>query len=71
MTQLTILEPKLARSRRRLTYLIEMQKRPNLSAKAKKQLPALIEMQEIAVRMREREYLKKFKIGEAGNTTQH
>ncbi len=44
----------LARSRRRLQYLKKMQKRANLSAKAKKQLPGLIEMQEIAVRLRQR-----------------
>ncbi len=54
MTRLAILEQKLARSRRKLKYLREMQKRPNLSAKAKKQLPNLIEMQEIVVRMREK-----------------
>ncbi len=48
-----------------------MQKRPILSAIATKQLPGLIEMQEIAVRLRERTYLKNFKLGEAGNTTQH
>ena len=71
MTQATTPAQKLARSRRRLTYLREMQKRPILSAKAKKQLPGLIEMQEFAVRLRERAYLKNFKLGEAGNTTQH
>ena len=47
-------EQKLARSRRRLKYLREMQKRPILSAIAKKQLPGLIEMQERVVRMRQK-----------------
>ena len=65
MTQATTPAQKLARSRRRLQYLKKMQKRPNLSAKAKKQLPGLIEMQDRVVRMRERAYLKDLKLGEA------
>lgn len=54
MTQATTPAQKLARSRRRLKYLREMQKRPILSAIAKKQLPGLIEMQERVVRMRQK-----------------
>ena len=48
-------EQKLARSRTRLLYLKELQKRPNLSPEGqKKKLPGLIEMQEIAVGLREK-----------------
>ncbi len=47
-------EQKLARSRTRLQYLKELQKWPNLSPEGKKKLPGLIEMQEIAVRLREK-----------------
>ena len=47
-------EQKLARSRTRLQYLKELQKRPNLSPESQKKLPGLIEMQEIAVRLREK-----------------
>ncbi len=64
-------EQKLARSRTRLLYLKELQKRPNLSPEGQKKLPGLIEMQERVVRMRERTYLKDLKLGEAGSTTQH
>ena len=39
---------------RRLQYLKELQKRPNLSSEGKKKLPGLIEMQERVVRMREK-----------------
>ncbi len=54
MTQATTPAQKLARSRQRLTYLRELQKRLNLSPEGKKKLPGLIEMQEIVVRMREK-----------------
>jgi hypothetical protein len=47
-------EQKLARSRTRLLYLKELQKRPNLSPEGQKKLPGLIEMQEIAVGLREK-----------------
>jgi len=54
MTQPTIPEQKLARSRRILKSLREMQQRPNLSAKAKKQLPDMIEKQDRVVLMRQK-----------------
>ena len=54
VAQATTPAQKLDLSRRCLQYLKKMQERPNLSPKAKKRLPGLIEMQEIAVRLRER-----------------
>ena len=54
MTQATTPEQKLARSRRRLQSLKELQKRPNLSPEGQKKLPGLIEMQERVIRMREK-----------------
>ena len=71
MTQATSPTSKLARSRRRLQSLNELQKRPNLSPEGQKKLPGLIEMQARVLRWRERAYLKDLKLGEAGNTTQH
>ncbi len=62
---------RLLLRRRRLQYLKELQKRPNLSPEGRKKLPGLIEMQARVIRMRERTYLKDLKLGEAGNTTQH
>jgi len=57
-------EQKLARARskRRLQYLKELQKRPNLSPEGQKKLPGLIEMQERVLRRRERVYLKDLKL---------
>ncbi len=54
MTQAATPPSKLARSRRRLQYLKEFLKRPNLSEEGKRKVPGLIEMQEIAVRLREK-----------------
>ena len=71
MTQATTPPSKHARSRRRLQSLKELQKRPNLSPEGKKKLPGLIEMQERVVRIRERAYLKNFKLGKDGDITQH
>ena len=58
MTQATSPTSKLARSKRRLQTLKELAQRKSLSADLKKKLPALIEMQEIAVRLRKRAELK-------------
>ena len=41
-------------SKERLQYLRDLQKKPDLSAGDRKKLPALIQMQERAVRQREK-----------------
>ena len=47
-------EQKLAQARTKLQSLKKLQKRPNLSPEGQKKLPGLIEMQEIAVGLREK-----------------
>ena len=47
-------QEKLSRSRQRLQFLRELQNRPNLSPSVRRKLPSLVEMQERAVRLRER-----------------
>ena len=44
----------LATSKKRLQYLRDLQKKPDLSEGDRKKLPALIQMQEQAVRQREK-----------------
>ena len=47
-------QENLSRSRQRLQFLRGLQKRPNLSESLRRKLPSLVEMQERAVRLRER-----------------
>ena len=59
---------RLLLRRRRLQYLKELQKRPNLSPEGRMKLPGLIEMQARVIRMREKASLRNFQLDEA---TQH